>query len=145
MQDPKISAGMSRRRMLQLTGVAGLGAFLAGCAKEEVPVPEPAEADTTTSLKVYDPSGSVQVTQLFSPRLDTLDGKTIAFVADDAWEDERTFAVIKQLLEKNYPTINIITQDNFIHGIGAITAAKNGIPEKMKELGVDGAIIGNAG
>ena len=141
----KKSKGMSRRRALQVTGAAAAAAMLAGCAKDEPKTdPEPA-APTTYEMKVYDPTGSIAITQLHAPRLDTLDGKTIGFVSDDAWEDTRTFAEIKRLIEANYPTVTIITQDNFTHGIEAITKANNGIAEKMKELGVDAAIVGNAG
>ena len=136
--------GMSRRRALQVTGAAAAAAMLAGCAKTE-PTPEPAPAPTSYELTVYEPTGSIAITQLHAPRLDTLDNKTIAFVSDDAWEDTRTFAEIKRLIEANYPTVTIVTQDNFIHGIEQITKANNGIPEVMKELGVDAAIVGNAG
>ena len=136
--------GMTRRRALQVTGAAAAAAMIAGCKKEE-PAPAPAPVPEKVELTVYEPTGSIAITQLHAPRLDTLDGKTIAFVSDDAWEDARTFAEIKRLIERDYPTVTIITQDNFIHGIEQITKANNGIPEKMKELGVDAAIIGNAG
>ena len=140
---------LSRRRMLQMTGAGmlGAGALLAGagCAKETpAPAPEPVKPQSITR-KIYDPSGSVAITQLFTPRLDTLDGKTIAFVADDAWEDDRTFPIIKDFLETKYQGVKVITQDNFAHGIAEITKANNGIAEQMKEMGVDAAIVGNAG
>ena len=136
--------GMSRRRALQVTGVAAAAMALAGCGKQEETTPEPAQP-TSYEMKVYDPSGSIAITQLHTARLDTLEGKTIGFVSDDAWEDDRTFALIKELFAEQYPSVTIITQDNFTHGIEAITKANNGIAEKMKELGVDAAIVGNAG
>ena len=136
--------GMSRRRALQVTGAAAAAAMIAGCKKEE-PTPAPAPTPTTYEMKVYDPTGSIEITQLHTARLDTLDGKTIGFVSDDAWEDNRTFAEIKRLIERDYPSVTIITQDHFTHGIEAITKANNGIADQMKELGVDAAIIGNAG
>ena len=139
--------GMSRRRALQVgaaLGATALGATaLAGCKKEEEPTPAP--TPSTYEMKIFDPTGSIEIKQLHAPRLDTLEGKTIGFVSDDAWEDDRTFAELKRLIERDYPSITIYTQDNFTHGIEAITKENNGIAEKMKELGVDAAIVGNAG
>ena len=135
---------VSRRRALQVTGAAAAVAMLAGCKKEEEPTPEPAKP-TTYEMKVYDPTGSIAITQLHTARLDTLEGKTIGFVSDDAWEDDRTFALIKELFAEQYPSVTIITQDHFTHGIEAITKANNGVAEQMKALGVDAAIVGNAG
>ena len=138
--------GMSRRRALQIGAAFGAGilgaASLGGCKKEE---PAPAPAPEKYEMKVYDPTGSIEITQLHTARLDTLDGKTIGFVSDDAWEDDRTFAEIKRLIERDYPTVTVLTQDNFTHGIEAITKANNGVAEQMKALGVDAAIVGNAG
>lgn len=140
---------LSRRRMLQLTGVGALAAGTllvgAGCTNKEEEQQEVKPAPTTVELVVYNPTSSVAITQLFTPRLDTLDGKTIGFVGDDSWEDDRTFLLIKDFLEKNYSGVTVITQDNFAHGIIEITKTNNGIAEKMKELGVDAAIVGNAG
>ena len=136
---------MTRRRWLQMAGVLGAGALLTGCASQ----PSGGDAkDAKTSaveLSVYDPTGSIEITQTFAPRLDTLEGKTIAFVSDDAWEDARTFALMQDMFAEKYPNVNIITQDNFIHGIGMITEANNGLPEAMLEKGVDAVIVGNAG
>ena len=93
---------LTRRKMLGATFAAGAAAGIAalsGCKQEETPVtPEPATPATPepVKFKVYDPSGAMQITQMFAPRLDTLEGKTIAFVADDSWEDARMFPIIKQ-------------------------------------------------
>ena len=136
------NSGISRRRMLQLTGTTAFAAAalgVAGCKKEE---PEEPKGIT---LSVYDPSGSVAITQQFTERLDTLDGKTIAFLGNGMWEEERCFELLEKLMKEAYPNTTIITADNFPRHSDKLTAAKNGIPEKMKELGVDGAIIGNAG
>ena len=108
------------------------------------PTPEPAPVDTSVSLKVYDPSGSIEVTQTYAPRLDTLEGKTIGFVADLAWEDDRTFAIIQKYLEDTYHC-TVYGYDNWPAGIDAITKVNNGIAALMQEKGIDAAIIGNAG
>lgn len=139
--------GLSRRRMLQMSGMFGIGAagaMLAGCSGSGNGEPDPAPAPSTITLEVYDPSGSIEVTQTFTPRLDTLEGKTIGFVADEAWEDDRTFAMIKDYLEKTYHC-TVYWYDNWPKGIADITKVNNGIAEKMKAVGVDAAIIGNAG
>ena len=135
--------GVSRRRALGMTAAAAFGAAaLAGCKKEETPEPKP--IDTTTTLEVYDPSGSLAITQLFTSRLDTLEGKTIGFISDNLWEDDRTFPVIKEYLENTYHC-TVIDQYNFPQGVEPLTAANNGIPEMLKEHGCDAAIVGNAG
>ena len=139
------SDSLTRRRMLQLTGIgtlaAGVAAFT-GCKQEETPA-EPEETGLT--IEVLDPSGSVAITQHFVERLDTLEGKTIAFVTNDDWESERTFPLLEQIMKEKYPGITIIREDNFARGMNDITKDNNGIAEVMLEMKVDGAILGNAG
>ena len=135
--------GLTRRRMLQLTGTTAFAAAalgIAGCKKEE---PEP--VPTGITLSVYDPSGRVEITQTFAPRLDTLDGKTIAFLGNGMWEEERCFDLLEKLMKEAYPTTTIITADNFPRHSDKLTPEKNGIAAMMKERGVDGVIVGNAG
>ena len=119
--------------MFQLTGVLGASALLAGCARGGDTGSQSDAAAGKMELKGYDPSGSIQITQTFAPRLDSLDGKTIAFVSDDSWEYERTFATIEKAIGEKYPTATIIGYDNFTHGIDAITKADNGLAEAMQE------------
>ena len=150
---------LSRRRMLQLTGVGmlGMGAALAGAgcssggegsaqeSKDAAATQQPAQQDERVTLTVYDPSGNIEVTQEFAPRLDSLDGKTIAFLGNDMWEEQRTFEELGKLMAKAYPNTKIITQENFPRHSDQLTQANNGIAETMKELGVDAVIVGNAG
>lgn len=137
--------------MLGLTGagVVGTGIALAGCSQQSAQTTENTSTDGEASAKVtltmYDPTGGVEITAQFSPRLDTLEGKTLAFVSDDAWEDDRTFPLIQSKLESMFTNITIYTADNFPSGIAAITKNNNGIAEMMQERGVDGVIVGNAG
>lgn len=103
---------LTRRRMLQLTGVGvlGAGAMLAGVGCSSGNTPSSSSTKTeSVELTVYDPTGSIEITQTFAPRLDSLDNKTIAFVGDDMWEEDRTFPLIKQLMEQKYPSITILT------------------------------------
>lgn len=146
--------GMTRRRVFQLAGAGAIGAgamlAAAGCsadagsqAKDEQ-AQAPAQPQGVT-LTVYDPSGNVEITQTFAERLDTIEGKTIAFVGNSMWEEERTFALLQELMEAKYKDVKIITPDNFPRHSDDLTKAGNGIPEMLQEMGVDAAIVGNAG
>ena len=138
----------TRRQMLKFAGITagiGAGAMLAGCNGSNEGESGGETPSGPVVLRVYDPSGHTRVTQAFAPRLDSLEGKKIAFIADDLWETDRTFSVIKELLEKMIPGIVIYTQDQFPHGTQTLNAANNGVAEMLVELGIDGAIIGNAG
>ena len=136
--------GMTRRRMLQLTGLSAIGAAaLAGCAKNGEGEQEPVEE--VKKVRVYDPTGGIEITQAFAPRLDTIEGKTIAFVSNDGWEAPRTFEKIKELFAERYPSVTILSWENWAHGTDNITKDKNGILKKLQEAGVDAAIVGNAG
>jgi hypothetical protein len=158
---------ITRRQMLKMSGAISASALLAACASkvggetvqptaavQPTVVVQPTDAPTaiptqvvpvSMTLKVYNPTGAYEVTQTFAPRLDSLDGKTIAFVGDDMWEDERSFSLVQQLLQAKYPTIKILTADKFPHGTDAITKANNGIPKQLQDAGVQGVILGNAG
>lgn len=147
--------GVTRRRMLGLSGVAALSAAAlaaAGCnsatkgeaegAAQTTPVPE---APKSVELSLYNPTGSVEITQTYAPRLDTLDGKTIAFLADGLWEDDRTFEVIGDYLAEHYPTTTVINWTEFPSGIDALTKEDNPIIGMLQAKGVDAVIPGNAG
>ena len=142
---------MTRRRMLQLTGVgtAVASAALAGCSAtedtKEVTETGSSPEPTLASLTVYDPTGSVEITQTFAPRLDTLEGKTIALVSNDAWQYDRTFPVIQQMFAEKYPSTTVLNYDNFIHSTDNLTKDDNGLAAQIREAGADAVIFGNAG
>lgn len=150
-----ITDSVTRRHMLQLTGAGVLGAAAlasVGCDSASKEVAEEKKTDTAATAApvkqtytVYDPTGSVEITQTYAPRLDTVDGKTIAFASDGMWADDRTFELITQLFAEKHPTTTIIREDNFPIGIDALTKADNPIVGMMQDLHVDAAIIGNAG
>ena len=142
-------AGLSRRRALQMLGALSAAGFagaagMYGC-KQQDPEPTPEPTPQGVELQVYDPTGSVEIKYTFAPRIDGFDNKTIAFVSDDSWEIERMTPIIKEHLTTHYQNVTIIGEENFIHGIDAITKANNGIAPQMVEMGVDAAIVGNAG
>jgi hypothetical protein len=72
------------------------------------------------SLELMNPAGDQEITQLFAPRLSTLDGKTIAFLACDPtkWQPHRIFPVIMEELKKLYPTLKFLPMDQFTMGGG---------------------------
>ncbi len=56
------------------------------------------------------------------------------------------FPYIRQLLQKQYPTIKIIPWDKFTHGSAAIGEdPKVDLAAELKAVGCQGAIVGNAG
>ncbi len=99
-------------------------------------------AQTGLTLEVYDPTGAFEVTQLFAPRLDDLNGKTICEISDNLWETQRTFPLIRGLLQKQFPTMKVIPYDKLPE---ATTDAASKLGEAVKAAGCQGVIVGNAG
>ncbi len=93
-------------------------------------------------LEVYNPGGATEIANSHSPRLDTLSGKTIAELSNAEWEYTRTFALIRDLLQKRFPDIKIIPYTEFPIGMAEIDT--EGIAEIVKAKGCDGVILGNA-
>lgn len=97
--------------------------------------------ELSVSLEVYDPTGTVDVTETHAPRLKTLSGKTICELSDRVWEDYRTFPNIRKLLLRRFPDAKIIPYTEF-PGIYGVT--DEALAEAVKKNGCDGAIVGNA-
>ena len=102
-----------------------------------------AAAQGPVTLRVYDPTGAFQVTQTFAPRLPDLSGKTICEVTNGSWEADRMFPTIRQLLQRQYPTLKVVTFDQFPRLSTGIDVS--GLEDTMKAKGCQGAIVGNAG
>lgn len=105
--------------------------------------PAPAVAAGPVTLEVYNPSGAFAVTQTFSARLDTLAGKTICEVMNGSWRYEDTFPLIRELLQKQFPTAKFITYDKFPALSKATDVA--GLEDAVKAAGCQAVIVGNAG
>lgn len=131
-----MSRKFSRREMLKLSGGMAAGSLIGASIQV-------AQAQTPVNLSVYDPTGAINVTQLYSKRLDSLNGKTICEIADDNWQDVRTFPVIRELIMKQFPTAKIIPYDKFTHGTRNIQYP--GIADEVKKAKCDAVILGNAG
>ena len=106
--------------------------------------------DDKTGFAVVSPVGhsSVELIQQ-APRLETMDGKTIAVVGV-SFMTSITHPEIKRLILKNYPSAKVILLDEM--GIagpypapGVIRKAKEEFQAKLKELEVDAVISGNGG
>ncbi len=94
------------------------------------------------TLKLYDPRGAFEVTQLFSSRLADLHDKTICEISNGKWEDYRTFPAIRELLHQQFPTLKILPYTEFPAGNENID--DDTIVELIKAKGGQAAIIGNA-
>ena len=94
------------------------------------------------SLEVYHPGGVVETVNFHARRLDTLKGKTIGELSDGAYEADRTFTLIRSLLQERFPGLKIIPYTEFPVGMAEIDA--EGIEAKVREKGCDAVIVGNA-
>jgi ABC-type amino acid transport substrate-binding protein len=100
-------------------------------------------AQSPVTLTVYDPTGAFEVTQTFADRVPDLNGKTICEVTDASWEADRTFPVIQDLLQKQFPTAKIVTYDKLPTLSTGIDIP--GLEDAVKKAGCQAAIVGNAG
>ncbi len=106
-----------------------------------VPTRAPAKPGPVT-LTVYNPTGATEITYLHAPRVDTLAGKTICEISDNAWEHTRTFPLIRELLQKQFPTAKIIPYTEFPGGSNLIDNKE--IVDRVKEKGCEAVVVGNA-
>ena len=94
------------------------------------------------TLEFHDPSGALEVTQPFAPRLDTLAGKRIGFVSNEQWQAYRMLPQLKSMLEQDFPGIEVLPVDAFPQGNALIGTEETA--RRVKESGVDAVIVGNA-
>jgi hypothetical protein len=95
-----------------------------------------------TKLEFYDPSGVLEVTQPFAPRVASLEGKRIGFVSNEQWQAYRMLPLLKELMEQDFPGIEVLPIDAYPQGnalIGTEETAK-----RVKQSGVDAVVVGNA-
>ena len=94
------------------------------------------------ALEVFDPTGATEVTKLHAPRLDTLEGKTIALLSDDMWQAHRMLPLVREYLEERYPTATVIPETAFPMGTREIDCEET--VDLLQAKGVDAVVIGNA-
>ena len=86
-----------------------------------------------------------QLTRELAPRLDTLEGKTVAQLWDELFKGDQVFALLEEGLKERYPNVSFVSWKVFgsTHG-GNEKAALAALPEKLREHGVDAVISGMA-
>ena len=99
---------------------------------------------TPQSLAAYWPRGKRTMTaQPLAPRLDTLDGKTVAFLWDYLFRGDELFPMIEKTMRERYTNVKFIGYDEFgsTHG-DEERAIIEALPERLKALKVDAVISG---
>ena len=109
---------------------------------QKVSVVTPSENAGPVTLDVLNPVAARQVGELHAPRLTDLHGTTICELSNAAWEAMRTFPVIREQLQKQFPTMKIIPYTEFPIGSTYIDVADIG--ETLREKGCQAVITGNA-
>jgi hypothetical protein len=94
-------------------------------------------------LEVLNPSGTVEVTDLYAHRLPNLDGKKICELSNGGWEYERTFPRIRELILKRFPNVKFVPYTKFPIGTSEISVPN--ISDIVSKMGCDAVIGGNAG
>ena len=86
-----------------------------------------------------------QLTRKLAPRLDTLEGKTIAQLWDELFKGDIVFELLEEGLKKRYPGIRFINWREFgsTHG-GNEKEALAKLPQRLKDFGVDAVVSGMA-
>ena len=86
-----------------------------------------------------------QLARELAPRLDTLEGKTVAQLWDELFKGDVVFELLEEGLRKRYPGIKFVSWRTFgsTHG-GNEKAALAALPQKLRDLGVDAVMSGMA-
>jgi hypothetical protein len=86
-----------------------------------------------------------QVTRKLAPRLETLEGKTVAQLWDELFKGDIVFELLEEGLKKRYPKIKLVSWREFdsTHG-GNEKAALAALPQKLRDFGVDAVMSGMA-
>jgi hypothetical protein len=93
-------------------------------------------------LEFHDPSGAIEATAPYAPRLASLAGKRIGFLSNEQWQAYRTLPLLRRLLEADFPGAEVLPIDAFPQGNASIGTEETA--ELVKRSGVDAVIIGNA-
>ncbi len=86
-----------------------------------------------------------QRTRALAPRLDTLEGKTVAQLWDQLFKGDEVFTLLEEGLKQQFPGVKFVSWRDFgsTHG-GEEKEALAALPARFKELGVDAVISGMA-
>ncbi|MBI4081390.1 MAG: hypothetical protein HY423_02140 [Candidatus Lambdaproteobacteria bacterium] len=94
------------------------------------------------TMQVHNPTGATEIERVHAPRLDTLAGKTIAFLSNDSWQAHRTLPLVMKLLQARYPTAKFLPPSTF--PTGNVNIDKDETVAMAVAQGADAAVIGNA-
>ena len=93
-------------------------------------------------LEFYDPSGALEVTKPHAARVASLAGKRIGFVSNEQWQAYRMLPMLKEMLEADFPGVEVLPVDAFPQGNALIGEEETAA--LVKKSGVDAVIVGNA-
>ena len=93
-------------------------------------------------IEFHNPSGNLDVTTPHAPRLAMLGGKRIGFVSNEQWQAYRTLPLVKEMLEADFPGVEVLPLDAFPQGNTLIPTEETAA--LVKKSGVDAVIVGNA-
>ena len=96
--------------------------------------------------EAYWPRGTRQQrVRALAPRLETLEGKTVAQLWDYLFKGDQVFELLEQALKARYSGVKFVSWREFgsTHG-GEEKEALAALPARFKELGVDAVISGMA-
>jgi hypothetical protein len=96
--------------------------------------------------EAYWPRGTrQQKMRALAPRLDTLEGKTIAQLWDQLFKGDEVFDLLEEGLKKKYPGVKFVSWREFgsTHS-GDEKEALAALPARFRELGVDAVLSGMA-
>ena len=93
-------------------------------------------------LEFHDPSGALEVTVPHAPRLKSLEGRRIGFVSNEQWQAYRMLPMLKEMLEADFPGVEVLPIDAFPQGNALI--GEEATAALVRKSGVDAVIVGNA-
>ena len=93
-------------------------------------------------LEVFNPTTAPEVTVSHAARLDTLAGKTIGELWNGIYEGDKSFPVIRKLLQERFPTAKFIPYTEFPRD-GSNGIDSDLVARAVKEKGCDAVIVGN--
>lgn len=93
-------------------------------------------------LEFHDPSGALQTTLAHAPRLASLEGRRIGLLSNEQWQAHRMLPLLKELLEADFPGIEVLPSETFPQGNASIGTEQTAA--QVKNSGVDAVIVGNA-
>ena len=82
-------------------------------------------------LEFHDPSGMLDASKPYAPRLASLAGKRIGMLSNGQWQAYRMLPLLKTLLEADFPGIEVLSEDNYPQGntkIGIKNLWRAGLP-----------------